>query len=50
MKTLIVLGFIFVLSFSIFTEDLVNKYSIEVQTEGTPNTEPKKGDSVEMHY
>ena len=50
MKTLLVLGLILVLSSSLFSDDLVEKYSIEVLAEGTPGTEPKKGDSVEMHY
>jgi FKBP-type peptidyl-prolyl cis-trans isomerase len=50
MKTIIVLSLVLVLSVSLISENLIQKYSIEVLNEGTPDTHPKKGDSVEMHY
>jgi FKBP-type peptidyl-prolyl cis-trans isomerase len=37
-------------SLSLFTDDLVEKYSIEVLAEGQPGTLPKKNDNVKMHY
>jgi FKBP-type peptidyl-prolyl cis-trans isomerase len=50
MKVLIALGLLLVLTTSLFSESLREKYSIEVLEEGQPGTEPTKGDSVEMHY
>ena len=44
------LSLLAVLSLSLFSEDLVQKYSIEVLAEGRPGTEPKKNDNVKMHY
>jgi hypothetical protein len=38
MKTFIILGLLFALTFSLFTETLKNKYSIEVIEEGTEGT------------
>ena len=38
------------LSHTLFSSALVQKYSIEVLAEGNPGTEPKKNDSVKMHY
>ena len=39
-----------VVSFAMFTEDLTEKYSIEVMESGEEGTKPNKGDNVEMHY
>lgn len=50
MKAVLVFSLFFALTFSIFTESLIKKYSIEVLEGGTEGTEPSKGDSVEMHY
>ena len=50
MKTYILLGLLVVLSTALFSEELTDKYSIEVIEEGQAGTEPSKGDSVEMHY
>lgn len=50
MKTLIIVGLLLVLATSLFTEDLVKKYSIEILAEGKEGTKPRKGDQVEMHY
>lgn len=50
MKILILLGLLSIVTLSIFTESLVQKYSIEVLEPGAEGTHPNKGDSVEMHY
>lgn len=50
MKILIVFALLAALTLSLFTESLVQKYSIEVLEPGADGTEPSKGDSVEMHY
>ena len=50
MKAYIVLGLLLVLSTALFSEELTQKYSIEVIEAGQEGTEPKKGDNVEMHY
>lgn len=50
MKLFIVLGFILVLASSLFTQELTEKYSIEIINEGQEGTQPNKGDAVEMHY
>lgn len=50
MKAIIALGLLLVLTTSLFSESLREKYSIEVLEEGQEGTEPSKGQSVEMHY
>jgi FKBP-type peptidyl-prolyl cis-trans isomerase len=50
MKAVLVFTLLLALTFSLFTESLINKYSIEVLEAGAEGTEPSKGDSVEMHY
>ena len=50
MKAIILLAILAVMASAMFTEDLVQKYSIEVIEAGTEGTAPQKGDSVEMHY
>lgn len=46
----IVFCLLLVASLSLFSEELVHKYSIEVLAEGKEGTLPKKGDNVKMHY
>lgn len=50
MRSLLLLSLLAVLSLSLFSSDLAQKYSIEVLAEGRPGTEPKKNDNVKMHY
>lgn len=49
MKVLVLCLFV-VAAFSLFSEDLTKKYSIEVLQQGEEGTLPKKGDQVKMHY
>jgi FKBP-type peptidyl-prolyl cis-trans isomerase len=49
MKVLI-LSLLLVACFSLFSDELTEKYSIEVLVEGEAGTLPKKGDKVQMHY
>lgn len=50
MKSIILIAILAVLSLSMFTDDLAEKYSIEVLAEGTQGTKPNKNDNVKMHY
>lgn len=50
MRSLLLLSLLAVVSLSLFSSDLAQKYSIEVLAEGRPGTEPKKNDNVKMHY
>ena len=47
---IIILIVLLALSFSLFTEDLTEKYSIEILAEGKEGTKPNKNDNVKMHY
>lgn len=49
MRSLVLLALFVVFATSLFTDELIEKYSIEVLAEGE-GTPAKKGDSVEMHY
>jgi FKBP-type peptidyl-prolyl cis-trans isomerase len=50
MLKIVVLAMVVVASLSLFSEELVEKYSIVVLQEGKEGTVPKKGDRVQMHY
>lgn len=50
MKNILLVALLCVLSFSLLSDDLISKYSIEVLTEGSEGTEPTKGQNVKMHY
>ena len=46
MKKLLTIATLATLSFAKFSEELIEKYSIEIINEGDEGTEPKSGDSV----
>ena len=50
MKKIFALACSIACAFSEFTPELVEKYSIEVESEGRPGSEPAVGDKVSMHY
>lgn len=50
MKKLLTLATLAAVSFSKLSEELIEKYSIEILNEGDEGTEPNVGDQVEMHY
>lgn len=50
MKKLLALATLAAVSFSKLSEQLIEKYSIEILNEGDEGTEPNVGDQVEMHY
>jgi FKBP-type peptidyl-prolyl cis-trans isomerase len=50
MKKLLTLATLAAVSFSKLSEQLIEKYSIEILNEGDEGTEPNVGDQVEMHY
>ena len=50
MKAIILGTLAIIPAFSAFTEDLIEKYSIEVLAQGTEGTTPTQGQEVNMHY
>ena len=50
MKKFFALASLVACAFSEFSQELVQKYSIEVLNEGDAGTEPNNGDAVSMHY
>lgn len=47
---IIIVCLLVAVALSLFTEDLTQKYSIEVLAEGKEGTLPKKGQDIKMHY
>jgi FKBP-type peptidyl-prolyl cis-trans isomerase len=50
MKAIILGALAIIPAFSVFSEELLEKYSIQVLAEGTEGTTPSQGQEINMHY